>query len=70
MDAPSAADDLRALREHLPGDALIGAGTVLTAAQLEAARIVPARRSPSPRCSTRRWSRRRWPAASPSSPAP
>jgi 2-dehydro-3-deoxyphosphogluconate aldolase / (4S)-4-hydroxy-2-oxoglutarate aldolase len=37
MDAPSAVDDLRALREHLPGDVLVGAGTVLTAAQLEEA---------------------------------
>ena len=38
MDAPAAADDLRAVREHVGADALIGAGTVLTPGQLEVAR--------------------------------
>jgi 2-dehydro-3-deoxyphosphogluconate aldolase / (4S)-4-hydroxy-2-oxoglutarate aldolase len=38
MDAPAAAGDLRAVRDHLGADAVIGAGTVLTPGQLEAAR--------------------------------
>ena len=37
MDSPDAGDDMRALREHLPSEALVGAGTVMTAAQLDAA---------------------------------
>jgi 2-dehydro-3-deoxyphosphogluconate aldolase/(4S)-4-hydroxy-2-oxoglutarate aldolase len=38
MDAPSAADDLRALRDRFGGNGiLLGAGTVTTPAQLEAA---------------------------------
>jgi 2-dehydro-3-deoxyphosphogluconate aldolase / (4S)-4-hydroxy-2-oxoglutarate aldolase len=38
MDAPAAVDDLQAVREHVGPSALIGAGTILTSAQLEAAR--------------------------------
>jgi 2-dehydro-3-deoxyphosphogluconate aldolase / (4S)-4-hydroxy-2-oxoglutarate aldolase len=38
MDAPDAAGDLRAVRDHVGADALIGAGTVLTQGQLKAAR--------------------------------
>ncbi|HVM29740.1 MAG TPA: bifunctional 4-hydroxy-2-oxoglutarate aldolase/2-dehydro-3-deoxy-phosphogluconate aldolase [Candidatus Limnocylindrales bacterium] len=38
FDAPSAADDVAALKEHLAGrDALVGAGTLLTAQHLAAA---------------------------------
>jgi len=39
MDAPTASDDLRAIRDRFGGDGiLLGAGTVTTKAQLEAAR--------------------------------
>lgn len=38
MDAPAAAEDLRRVREHVGSSALVGAGTVLTVAQLRAAR--------------------------------
>ena len=37
MDAPAAADDLRAVKRRLGAEALVGAGTILTTAQLEAA---------------------------------
>lgn len=38
MDGSTAADDLRAVRERLGDDVLVGAGTVLTREQLDAAR--------------------------------
>jgi 2-dehydro-3-deoxyphosphogluconate aldolase / (4S)-4-hydroxy-2-oxoglutarate aldolase len=38
FDAPSAADDLRRLREQLGADALVGAGTIRSGLQLAAAR--------------------------------
>ncbi len=42
MDAPDAMDDLRAVRDQVGSDGLIGAGTVLTATQLEQAHDVGA----------------------------
>ncbi|HEX2765350.1 MAG TPA: bifunctional 4-hydroxy-2-oxoglutarate aldolase/2-dehydro-3-deoxy-phosphogluconate aldolase [Candidatus Limnocylindria bacterium] len=38
MDAPEAADDVRAVRRHLGDRALVGAGTILTPDELDAAR--------------------------------
>ena len=38
LDEPEAASDLRAVREHVGDDALVGAGTVVTLGQLQAAR--------------------------------
>lgn len=52
FDAPDAADDVRAVREHLSardhGGVLVGAGTVMTAAQLDAARSAGASFAVSP----------------------